>query len=59
MTVSLTSQGTVATTDLDGVDFTLLAKAQRGMPGISLEEREVFIRELLNVRGQLVVALPK
>jgi len=27
------------------------------MPGISLEQREILIRELLNVRRQLVVAL--
>ena len=29
------------------------------MPGISLEQREILIRELLNVRRLLVVALPE
>jgi len=59
MTLSLASQCTVAATYLDGVDLTLLAKPQRVMPGTGLEQRKVFIRELLNVRGQLAVALPE
>jgi hypothetical protein len=59
MAVSLASQGTVTTTDLDGVDFTLLCEAQRGMPRIIPEQRKILIRELLNVRGQPVVALPE
>jgi len=29
------------------------------MPGISLEQREILIRELLSVRRQLVVTLPE
>jgi hypothetical protein len=56
---SLASQGTVTATDLDGVDFTLLCKAQRGMPRIIPEQREILIREFLNVRRQPVVALPE
>ncbi len=59
MTVSLASQSTVAATDLDGVDLTLLSEAQRGMPGIILEQREILICELLNVRRPPVVVLPE
>ncbi len=46
-------------TDLHGVDFTLLAKPQSRMPGISLEQREILIRQLLNMRGELVITLPE
>jgi uncharacterized membrane protein len=40
MAVSFASQGTVTATDLDGVDFTLLSEAQRGVPRIISEQRD-------------------
>jgi hypothetical protein len=57
--VSLASQGAVAPADLDCVHGTFFTEAQRRMPGISFEQREVLVRQLLNGRGQLVVALPE
>jgi hypothetical protein len=59
MAVSFASQGTVTATDLDGVDFTLLSEAQRGVPRIISEQREILVRELLNVHRQPLVALPE
>jgi hypothetical protein len=59
MTVSFASQGAVAPTDLDRVNCAFLAKTDRRMSRISLKQTEIFIRELLDVRGQQVVHLQK
>jgi hypothetical protein len=59
MTVALASQCTVTATDLDGVNNAFLAKAQGGVPRIRLKQNELLIRELLNVRWKLFVALPE
>ncbi len=53
VTSPLTSQGTVTAANLDSVDSALLGEAERRMPGSCLEQRELFIRELLNVRWEL------
>ena len=59
VTSPLTSQGTVTAANLDSVDSALPGEAERRMPGSCLEQRELFIRELLNVRWELVLALPE
>jgi hypothetical protein len=59
MTVSLASQGAVAPTDLDSINCPFLAKAERRMPRISLKQSEIFIRQLLDMRGQQIVAFPE
>jgi hypothetical protein len=55
MSVSFASEGAVAPTDLDAVDCTFLGKTQGGMPGIGLEQSEILVCELLNVRWKPVV----
>jgi hypothetical protein len=59
MTVSLASQRAIAATDLDSVNCAFLAKAERRMPGISLKQSEIFVRKLLDMRGQQIVASPE
>lgn len=59
ITVTLASQGTITATDLNRVDRAFLAKAQRWMPRIRLKQGELLVRELLNVCGKLLVALPE
>ena len=59
MTVSLASQCAVAPTDLDSINCAFLAKAKRRMPRIGLEQGEIFICKLLNMRRQQIVASPE
>jgi hypothetical protein len=59
MTVSLASQGAVAPTDLDTINCAFLAKAERRMPRVRLKQSEIFIRKLLDMRGQQIVGSPE
>ena len=59
MTVSLASQCAVAPTDLDSINCAFLAKAERRMPRVSLKQSEIFMRKLLDMHWEQIVASPE
>jgi hypothetical protein len=59
MTIPLTSQRAIAPTNLDGKDRAFFTKPERGMPGVRLKQGEIFICELLDMRGESLVASPE
>jgi hypothetical protein len=56
---SFASDGAIVAANLDCVNAAFFPKTQRRMPRISLEKSKVFVGELLNVPGKLMVASPE